>query len=380
MTLGSKFTFPKITTWVVTTLGFIGTVISLYAYFAQDKKVDIQYEIIANTNVLDINADVSRLDITYNGMSLKEKDEHLRIINLRIINRGIDNILKEYFDENDPLGFKVSQGKIIEKPEVIETSSNYLKENLKVEMDSSGRVKFSKVIIEPKESVVLKILILHKSGTYPKIIPVGKIAGMKEILVVNTLETKDEKPFFVQVFFGSTFVQIVRAISYFLMVVLLIVVIAFSADKIFDAKQKHKRKKIVDEYRSLKPYTYSKMDDAIFDHYIENDYRLLEKMIDLINDEKDLTATYNKAIARLKKKEEAKTVDHKIIDEQGYPIHYIREDEWSIMNTMLEYGLIIKEKDRIVVNQQMKNTLDNFFIFLKDKKALKDYLGRIIAG
>ena len=150
MSIVPKFSLRKTTAIVVATLGFVGAIVSLYAFFFQEKKVDLQYEIIANTNVLDINADVSKLDIIYNGISLKQKDEHLRIINLRVINRGTDNILKEYFDDNDLLGFKIMGGKVIEKPEVIETSSNYLKRNLIITLDTADRIKLSKVIIEPK--------------------------------------------------------------------------------------------------------------------------------------------------------------------------------------------------------------------------------------
>lgn len=35
---------------------------------------------------------------------------------------------------------------------------------------------------------------------------------------------------------------------------------------------------------------------------------------------------------------------------------------------MIEDGLIIKDKERVIVNQPMKNTFDNFFNFLKEKK------------
>jgi len=235
----SSYPIKKVATSVLATLGVLATIITIYTFFFQEKKVDLQYEIVANTNVLDINAEVGRLDITYNGVSLKNENEHLRIINLRVINRGSENILKEFFDDNDPVGFRISQGKLIEKPELIESSSQYLKEKMQVQIDSSGKLNFSKVILESGEYFVLKLLILHKSNTLPAIIPTGKVAGMKQILVTNSLEQKDEKPFLVKVFSGSLFVQTVRSVVYFICVAILILIVAFSSDAISNARGKH---------------------------------------------------------------------------------------------------------------------------------------------
>ncbi|MFA6541517.1 MAG: hypothetical protein WCT99_07935 [Bacteroidota bacterium] len=372
MTIGPKYSLRKITTIVVATLGFIATIISIYAFFFQDKKVDIQYEIVANTNVLDINADVSRLDITYNGLSLKEKNEHLRIINLRIINRGTDNILKEYFDDNDPLGFRISKGKLIEKPEIIETSSKYLKDNLKVSIDSTDRVMLPKVIIEPNESFVLKLLILHKSGETPEIVPTGKVAGMKEYVVLNSLESKDDKPFFSQVFSGSLIVQTVRSIAYFVIVLIFIVIIGLSIDALSDVKQKHNREQLVEDFKALKTYSYSKMDDAIFERYINKDSAQLEEMRDLIAEEKSLNEVYQKSIARLKKKDGGENAETDFVYSHSRLLR-VSDDEWYNINTMFEDGLVIREKEKLVINQPMKNTLDSFLVYLKEKQKLREH-------
>jgi hypothetical protein len=53
-------------------VGIISAILGIYTFFFQEKNVQINYEILTNANVLDINADVSKLDITYDGNNLKK--------------------------------------------------------------------------------------------------------------------------------------------------------------------------------------------------------------------------------------------------------------------------------------------------------------------
>lgn len=62
----------------ITILGIVAAIITIYA-FLQEKKVDLRYEIIANTNVLDFNADVCKLEVTYDSTNLKLTNENLII-------------------------------------------------------------------------------------------------------------------------------------------------------------------------------------------------------------------------------------------------------------------------------------------------------------
>lgn len=201
----------KLTTIIITIIGIVGSIVTIYAFLFQEKHVGLQFEIVANTNVLDIKADITKLDISYDGTSLKQNRENLRIINIRVVNTGNESILKTFYDDKDPLGFSISSGRIIERPQVLETSSAYLKQNLSVDLDSLGRVAFSSVILEPKEYFVVKALVLHSTEVEPVISSRGKIAGIKSIEMVNAAEPKNDKPFFTEVFYGSMLVQAVRA-------------------------------------------------------------------------------------------------------------------------------------------------------------------------
>lgn len=242
------------------------TILTIFAFF-QEKKIDLQYEIISNTNVLDINAEVSKLDILYDSTSLKEKKENLRLVNIKVINKGSKHILKEFFDENDPLGLKIDSGKILENPEIIETSNDYLKRNLKYNLPSDCSITFSEIIIESREYFIIKLLILHKINEEPQISPLGKIAGQKEIKIKLSSEVKEEIPFLKSIFYGNVWIQITRFVLYFIIIVLIVVLIIYLSKKSFYIKQNTKRKKLIKEFKQQKDYQYSRMDDAIFDRF-----------------------------------------------------------------------------------------------------------------
>lgn len=123
---------------VITVMGLVGTAVTIFA-FLQEKKVEIRYEIVSNTNVLDFNAEIGKLEVIYDSTNLKKSQENLRIYTVKIINNGNQNLLKEFYDENDPLGLQLSSGKIIEQPEVIQSSNDYLKRNVKIQVSNNEK-------------------------------------------------------------------------------------------------------------------------------------------------------------------------------------------------------------------------------------------------
>ena len=148
-----------------------------------------------------------------------------------------------------------------------------------------------------------------------------------------------------------------------------IIVIFVSLDKLSDIKKKHNRESLVEGFTSLKTYSYNKMDDAIFERFIRDDSLQLLQMRQLLVDEKKLTEMYHKSVTRLKKKESIDILE----PEMGYDYNrFLRsyEDDWYILNTMIEDGLIIKDKDNIVFNQPMKNTLVNFLQYLNENQKI----------
>ncbi|WP_243350250.1 hypothetical protein [Parabacteroides sp. FAFU027] len=348
--------------------GVLGTTITIYA-FLQEKKVDLRYEVIANTNVLDFNADISKLEVTYDSTNLKQTRENLRIYTVKIINNGDQNIIKEFYDDNEPLGIKISSGKIIEQPQIIQTSSDYLTRNIKLIDYQKDRISFSQVIIESGEFFIVKLLVLHKKGAIPKIFSFGKIAGQKEIKVVDAIDVKGETTFWSKTFYGNIWVQLLRLILYFVVGVLIIILFVVSSERIDSFSDDKKRKKLVSEFKNLKTYQYTRMDDAIFDRYQKNDHHTFQQMRSLIKDDENLNKIYKELTEKLKSKEYKR---FRRYDDNSI-VHHIEPDDFMVINEMINDGIVFKEQDKLVVNQAMKDTLDKFVSFLKDKGELRKH-------
>lgn len=347
-------------------LALVGTGITIYA-FLQEKEVDLRYEIIANTNVLDFNADISKLEVTYDSTNLKETKENLRLYTIKVVNNGNKDILNEYYDDNEPLGISISSGKIIEKPEIIKTSSDYLSNNMKISNYLKGKSFFSRVILEPNEYFIVKLLVLHKVNQIPQIQALGKIAGQKTIEVINAIDTKNEQTFFVHVFSGNIWVQLLRLICYFFVVVLFILIIIAISEVINTYKEKKSRENLINDFKNLKIYEYNRMDDAIFDRYQKDGSWLLDSMQSLLEDEDELNKNYKEILKALKSKDYRRSSRV----ESEYSQLLLEKDEWATISQMINDGIVIKDNNKLTINQAMYATLNQFIEFLDEKGVIK---------
>lgn len=355
---------------VLALFGLLGTGITIYA-FLQEKKVDLRYEIIANTNVLDFNADISKLEVYYDSTNLKQTKENLRIYTIKVINKGDQNVVNEFYDINEPLGIKIDTGKIIEIPQIIETSNDYIKRNLKVIDYQKDKISFSQVIMESEEYFILKLLVLHNKETIPSVISFGKIAGQKNISVVNAIDIKDVTSFWIKAYVGNIWIQLLRLLTYFFVGVLIIIFIYFLSEQIDAYRDKERRLKIISEFRNLKTYKYTRMDDAIFDRYKSKFDRynfknpqIFREMLKLIEDEKKLNEIYKELTERLKSKEVRRF--RRSADIIKFT-RFIGSDDFTIIHEMINDGIVFKENDHLIINQAMKDTLNKFVDFLKEK-------------
>lgn len=346
---------------VITLVGLIAAGVTIFA-FLQEKKVDLRYEIIANTNVLDFNAEISKLEVKYDSTNLKQTKENLRIFTLKVINNGNQNILKEFYDENDPLGLQLSSGNIIEQPEIIQVSNDYLKRNAKIEDYNYQRIKFTRVILESGEYFVVKLLVLHKTDSIPEIISFGKIAGQTKIEIINEIDAKNELNFWQGVYYGNIWVQILRLISYFIVVVLIILLIVFISEQIDNVRDKKRKRKKISEFKALKTYQFTRMDDAIFDRYEKSGGGIFKYMQHLLEDENKLNDNYSNLSEQLKSKNYSR---YRRIDRKRKIL--LDSEDWALINEMTNDGLLIKEKEKLTINQAMKDTLDKFIAFLIEK-------------
>ncbi len=368
-----KFTSRAFLTTVITFIGLLSATITIYAFYFQKSNASINYEIITNSNVYDINTNISKLDILYDSTSLKQKSENLRVIAIKIKNNGNVDLLKTFYDDKSPLGLKIKNGYIVELPEIVETSNDYLKTNLSLKKDSLNRIIFSDVILEQEEYFVIKFLVLHKTNEIPEIIPVGKIAGVKEIKIINSSEVVQETSFWSKVFIGNIFVQVVKGLIYFIIVLILVITSALLSEVITSKIQLYKKRKLTKTYKKSVSYKHKKINDVIFETFEEDSLKHLKQMFGMLADEKGINENYLRwqELLKLKEEKEAIVKDYVSITEitlpNGYKATKKDEIENRYLNSLIDKGFIISSNNgQLVVNKELKKTLENFIEFLKE--------------
>lgn len=147
-------------------LALLFSVFSIYT-FVYEKRTSLTLEILSNTSVLAIHEKVSNLNIFYEGMDITQRRETLRIITVRLLNDGEVDILKNFYDENDPVGFTLVGGQIVKTPELLDASNEYLRTKMNHTLVDPNKVTIDPVILESGEYFVFKILILSPENTQP---------------------------------------------------------------------------------------------------------------------------------------------------------------------------------------------------------------------
>jgi len=370
-------------------IGLISAVIGIYVFFfPETKKVFLEYEILSNSNVFDINTELSNLDIIYDSTSLKKNSQNLRVYNVRIKNNGSETILSNYYDDKVPFGLTIIKGWFIEIPQIINTSNEYLQQNAKAILDGKNKIIFNQVILESGESFTLKLLVLHQLKDTPVLTAVGKIAGQNKIPVLSLIQPiKAKESFWKRTFNGNVLSQLLRGISYFLATTLIVISIAGLNNWIYDKRQNLKRKKLIKEFKKTPDYEYTQIDEVVFSNYQSKGLSILTSYLPYLNDEAGLRDAYPKWQIKLDQyKENMKFRNDERKDEQIYMSNFFfQEKDWeeskqdkfqeaeslkrkiNTVNRLIKAGFIFSSNGKLIVNQQLKTKLESFIGFIKKK-------------
>jgi hypothetical protein len=355
-----KLTTKRVIQISVSFIGLMAGIIAIYTFFFQEKKTQIDYEITTSTNIFDVNADVSELDFTYDGNSLKTNNKKLRLINLKIKNTGSESIPIPSYDIKDPLGVKITNGEIVEKPELVGKSNDYIQKNLHIRIDSSNNVIFNEIILDPGDFYIVKLLILHSKNESPDLLPIGKIAGVKNISVISTaqIQFSEEKSFLSITFGGNIYSQLLKLLSYSLLSILIIVLTLFLLET-WDRKLKRlRRRKIICKYKKSNKLRIKKEYNKIFLRFIREDDTSLFWFNLLLKDENQLNVLYKESIIQANSKEE-------ILREKAVEINSLMSRD--LILELIEDGYVSKDKDKLYINYPLKNELVKFIDYLENK-------------
>lgn len=173
--------------YVITIVGIILT--AIWKFYPVEAK--LRYNVLANTSVLDVKADVAKLHVSYDSIDLLKNKQNISVILVEVRNDGNKDIRLDDYDQNSDFGMEISGGKILSNPELNSSSDNKYYRDIISSYDNKS-VKFQHKLIDGDQYFTVKMLVLHSREIIPEIVPIGKISGLKRIEVTNSLESNAE--------------------------------------------------------------------------------------------------------------------------------------------------------------------------------------------
>lgn len=197
----------------ITGISLIIGAVGLYIGF-REPTTEITFTSVNQTNVLDIHKELEDLTVLFQGRAIGEGDLNIRIVTLSVENTGQKNILQDYYAREGIWGIKVENGEIIEA-RLVDSSSNYISENIGLNLiEDENIVEFGKIIFDRGEYFLVELLVLHEKTELPTILPVGKLAGIGEMEIVESRISEEDRRFVSRLVEGNALVHLVRSISY----------------------------------------------------------------------------------------------------------------------------------------------------------------------
>ena len=344
--------------------------------FIHEPETDLSIELVSAVSVLDINKSVNDLNILFQGQDIEKSNLSLKILSIRFINTGETNILQSFYDSQDTLGLQVVTGRLIEA-RITSTNSDYLLSSVKPRIINEHLLQIDKVIFERGKYFILELLVLHDKDQLPKVLHVGKIAGIDDIQVINTWDTEDSAGFISELFSGGTLVQIVRPLVYIVSLIIIIVLSVIISESWSERKRNRiterrrqliagllpnsgespQRKSIVDfvrktfEHDGLKGLKRAQtllLDDKKLKERVE--LHQLQKKIDNLSDSMH-QPRYRKS-----------DLEHTATIAQGETIYfrpsYYQSSTWGL-SELIDTGIVSIDKDGVETDMDLLNLLDS---------------------
>ena len=369
--------------------GIVGTlltiafgVIGLYTFF-HERKPSLSFEIINETNVLDVHKNLEDLTIYFKSENIQKNNLNLRIITIQVLNNGEVDILQSYYDQKMKWGFRVSNGKIINDARIVNSNSEYLRNNISPKVVGDNTVELEKVIFEKGKFFSVEVLVIHNKSNLPEIEYVGKIVGIEKIIPIKTWEKRLEQNFWDSFFYGGFLINVIRPIIYFILFVL-VILIAVLVDKIRRYKRNANRALRQKEIHSLLDGApKSEILKMCASEYILNgSYSAIEKIDMLLNNpnkseiEKEIKKMhfvndYYDKITELEKAAADQGILKNLVENNNIniPKRYIsiRPD---ILSLLEENVIVINEQGEIKIDQKIMIIISNLLKQLKEHGKL----------
>lgn len=346
-------------------LGFILALffgcLTIYIEYFRDNRPQVKFEIVSDASVLDVKENIGNLEVLYDGIDLQKTQKTLRVLIFRIKNDGAVDILKSTYDDKNPFGFKISNGTIV-KHEITSTSSDYIKNNLKITTNQTTGLT-EPLIFESQEWFTIKLLIISTDGFKPRLEPVGKIAGVKDVKVVDITTPEHEQGFLKTAFYAKPGIQAIRAFVYFFGFVISIITIISPFVIISEIVSKRNRKKIVAKFKATITTPRDSCYEFVFKQYINNDIAWLKTLNRTLSNPNRLT----RGMRHMERLREVDTIESTEIYRHELdrdPRRQWRLLEATTISEMIELGHIENNEGNLIVNPKIHKAITELTQFI----------------
>ncbi|EKU97036.1 hypothetical protein Lepto7375DRAFT_1075 [Leptolyngbya sp. PCC 7375] len=273
---GLDNTFPWSFLGTITGIGF--GLFGIYVAFLYEENPKIAVDIISNAPLVDVREEIEDVKILYKDTDITKTDKELQLIIFKVYNNSRIDILKNYFDENDPFGFQLSSGEIV-KREVIEASSDYLSKNLQTNLVNKNTISINPFIFDANSSFTLQIIAIlpertHTSQGNTGIVSIGKIAGVKEVTI--------SKPYKQSTISVNNDALFNRFISLFSLAIFGIIAILALVSRAFVSLIKQKES-MIDNLKNRIFYQEKELEDAA--RNVESTYNSIADLLEAIDEQ-----------------------------------------------------------------------------------------------
>ncbi|MGE7927446.1 hypothetical protein [Lysinibacillus xylanilyticus] len=260
-------------------IGIASLIVGVYYAIYYEKKAEVSFQIVNESDILDVKKPLRDLEIYFEGDDIQKNNMNLKVIRLKIINTGQVDILQNFYESNEDWGFKISNGKIIEIRQ-IGTNSKYLEKKINPIRVNEDFIKLEKMILEKEKYISFEILVLHNKNNPPKIIPVGKIAGIDNFVITDSISNEKETSFLNDLLYGKLHIHLIRFILYFSISIVLMLFLIGAFQYLYKLKENttSKKRKMKLKRIGLPSSDNNESLEIIYKAYIKGDFEFLKKL------------------------------------------------------------------------------------------------------
>lgn len=345
-------------------LGVVVTVLlgipALYVAL-HEKNPDIVFEIVADANVLDVHKPLKDLTVMFRGEDIQKNRQNLRIFTITVRNVGEVNVVQTAFDQNRLWGLQFPGSRIVHQPRLIDSNSDYIKDNLNPRVTEESIVGFSKIIFERGKYFTIEVQILHGADSPPPLKPIGKIAGVEEQRVVRA--TGSTQPtFWQELFAGGALVLTVRAVlsfaAFILVIIGLIGLLEFKDRLQRKRRQRRERLYLAPVLRNMEPRAAEAL-LSVVNHMGINKKRL-DTLLQFLSDEAFL------------EKVKAQTKESKEMHLRTFEQHTQAQEQLASYGFLLQDAILQTAMDIVKYDKDGKLRADERLV--DGLKALREYV------